>query len=290
MTIMKAFRPRARWQAAALAFVAALVLTPVAWAMRVSPMVAELTTSGAGSVARIEVGNAGAAAMPFEAAITRIEFMDDGTLVETPADEDFLVFPPQGLVPVGGRQVVRVQWVGEQDIDTSRAYYLMVRQLPVATDVETGEADKPNLAVTVLYTMKALLVVAPPGAEPDVHVVSAEPVVIPAPEVEPTVPQRPQGAEPATPPAEVVAPTEQPGVRVVVSNRGKRYALMSGATWVMEGTGVDGQPFSHRYDGGEISRLIGVGYVAAAGGQRTFMVPTSVPLDPSKPVTIRFAR
>lgn len=289
MTIMKAFRPRARWQAAALAFVAAIVLTPVAWAMRVSPMVAELTTSGAGSIARIEVGNAGAAAMPFEAAITRIEFMDDGTLVETPADEDFLVFPPQGLVPVGGRQVVRVQWVGEPNIDTSRAYYLMVRQLPVATDVDKGEADKPNLAVTVLYTMKALLVVAPPGAEPDVHVVSVEPVVIPAAEPENNVPQAPQGVEPPAP-AEVVEAIDQPGVRVVVGNRGKRYALMSGATWVMEGTGIDGQPFSHRYDGGEISRLIGVGYVAAAGGQRTFMVPTSVPLDPAKPITIRFAR
>ncbi|MCO8017776.1 hypothetical protein NI456_02765 [Brevundimonas diminuta] len=289
MTIMKAFRPRARWQAAALAFVAAIVLTPVAWAMRVSPMVAELTTSGAGSIARIEVGNAGAAAMPFEAAITRIEFMDDGTLVETPADEDFLVFPPQGLVPVGGRQVVRVQWVGEPNIDTSRAYYLMVRQLPVATDVDKGEADKPNLAVTVLYTMKALLVVAPPGAEPDVHVVSVEPVVIPAAEPENNVPQAPQGVEPPAP-AEVVEAIDQPGVRVVVGNRGKRYALMSGATWVMEGTGIDGQPFSHRYDGGEISRLIGVGYVAAAGGQRTFTVPTSVPLDPAKPITIRFAR
>lgn len=291
MTIMKAFCPRARWRVAALVIVAALVLTPAAWAMRVSPMVAELTTAGAGSVARIEVGNAGAAAMPFETAITRIEFMDDGTLVETPADEDFLVFPPQGLVPVAGRQVVRVQWVGEPNIDTSRAYYLTVRQLPVATDVETGETDKPNLAVTVLYTMKALLVVAPPGAEPDVQVVSAEPVVIPAPEPEPepAIPT-PEGAEQATAPADVVAPAEHPGVRVVVNNRGKRYALMSGATWIMEGTGVDGQPFSHRYDGGEISRLIGVGYVAAAGGQRTFMVPTSVPLDPSKPVTIRFAR
>lgn len=290
MSIMKALRFGARWKAAALVFVAALVLTPVAWAMRVSPMVAELTTSGAGSVARIEVGNAGSAAMPFEATITRIDFMDDGSLVESPADEDFLVFPPQGLVPVGGRQVVRVQWVGEPNIDTSRAYYLTVRQLPVSTDVEAGEADTPSLAVTVLYTMKALLVVAPPGAEPDVHVVSAEPIVIPAPEPDLDVPQAPEGAEPATAPTESATPAEQPGVRVVVNNRGKRYALMSGATWIMEGTGLDGQPFSHRYDGGEISRLIGVGYVAAAGGQRTFMVPTSVPLDPAKPVTIRFAR
>jgi len=40
-------------------------------------------------------------------------------------------------VSVGGRQVVRVQWVGEPNLETSQAYYLWVRQLPVATDLTT---------------------------------------------------------------------------------------------------------------------------------------------------------
>ena len=272
---------RFRWVGAVLGLVAGLTAMTAAWAMRVSPMVSELTTTGAGSAARIEVGNVGSVALPFETKITRMDVDADGNIVETPADEDFLVFPPQGLVPVGGRQVVRVQWVGEPRIDVSHAYYLWVRQLPVVTDPtksETGGA----VSVSVLYTMKALIVVAPPGAEPKVELVSFKPAMItpPAPEVDPSL----TGGE-ALPP-----PPAEPGVEVVVSNTGKRYALMSGATWVLEGTDTTGQPFSRQFTSDEISKTVGVGYLAPAGGRRTFRLPTGTALDPAKPLTLRFAR
>ena len=272
---------RFRWVGAVLGLVAGLTAMTAAWAMRVSPMVSELTTTGAGSAARIEVGNVGSVALPFETKITRMDVDADGNVVETPADEDFLVFPPQGLVPVGGRQVVRVQWVGEPRIEASQAYYLWVRQLPVVTDPtqnETGGA----VSVSVLYTMKALIVVAPPGAEPKVELVSVKPAMItpPAPEVDPSL----TGGQ-ALPP-----PPAEPGVEVVVSNTGKRYALMSGATWVLEGTDTAGQPFSRQFSSDEISKTVGVGYLAPSGGRRTFRLPTGTELDPAKPLTLRFAR
>src|SRR5690606_7654112 len=156
---------------------AGLLVMSTAWAMRVSPMVSELTTTGAGSAARIEVGNIGSAALPFETLITRMEIDADGNIVETPADEDFLVFPPQGLVPVGGRRVVRVQWIGAPTIESSHAYYLWVKQLPVVTDPTVPESGGA-LSVQVLYTMKALIVVAPPGAQPKSEVVSVTPAMV----------------------------------------------------------------------------------------------------------------
>ncbi|WP_313446624.1 hypothetical protein [Brevundimonas sp.] len=259
-----------------------LAAAGAAWAMRVSPMVSELTTTGVGSAARIEVGNIGSAALPFETRITRMDVDADGNIVETDADEDFLVFPPQGVVPRGGRQVVRVQWVGSPDIDTSHAYYLWVRQLPVATDPDATPEDGGAVSVQVLYTMKALIVVAPPGAEPKVEIVSIKPTMVapPAPEIDPTL----TGDE-APPP-----PPEEPGIEVVVGNSGKRYALMSGATWILNGTDTSGQPFTREYKSEEISQLVGVGYLAPAGGRRTFKLPTGVALDPAKPVTLRFGR
>ncbi|AYG95357.1 molecular chaperone [Brevundimonas naejangsanensis] len=252
-----------------------------AWAMRVSPMVSELTTTGAGSAARIEVGNVGSATLPFETMITRMDMDSDGNIVETPADEDFLVFPPQGLVPVGGRQVVRVQWVGEPAVDSSQAYYLWVKQLPVVTDPNAPESGGA-LSVQVLYTMKALIVVAPPGAQPRVEIVSVSPAMVtpPAPQVDPSL-----SGDEAPPP-----PPAEPGVEVVVTNSGKRYALMSGATWIIEGTDKSGDAFRREYAGGEISQLVGVGYLAPLGGKRTFKLPTGVELDPAKPVNVRFAR
>ncbi|UQV17112.1 fimbria/pilus periplasmic chaperone [Brevundimonas albigilva] len=266
----------------AAGLVAGLAAVSAAWAMRVSPMVAELTTSGAGSAARIEVGNIGAAAMPFETRITRIDYDADGNLVETDQDEDFLVFPPQGLVPVNGRQVVRVQWVGEGELDTSRAYYLAVRQLPVQTDVNAQPESGGAISVSVLYTMKALIVVAPPGAKADVKVESVTPIMVeaPAPQIDPSLAGE---GPPPTPPA-------TPGVEVTVTNSGKRYALMSGATWVIEGTQTDGQPFRKEMTGQDVGAAVGVGYLAPAGGKRTFKLPLGVALDPDKPISVRFTR
>ena len=262
------------------AAVASVLAVSSAEAMRVSPMVSELTTTGAGSAARIEVGNIGSSALPFETLITKIEVGPDGEMVEVPADENFLVFPPQGLVPTNGRQVVRVQWVGEPDIPTSQAYYLWVRQLPIATTPTTDQGG--SLQVAVLYTMKALIVVAPPGAQPDVQVESAIPAMVspPAPQIDPSL---------AT--GEQAGPPMEPGLEVTVINRGNRYALMSGATWTIAGTDKAGQPFLQTMPGQLISETVGVGYLAPAGGRRTFKVPTSgVELDPSKPVTVRFSR
>lgn len=267
--------------AAVVAIAASFALLHTAWAMRVSPMVSELTTTGAGSTARIEVGNIGSAALPFETRITSVDFDENGELIEADADENFLIFPPQGVVSVGGRQVVRVQWVGEPDIETSKAYYLWVRQLPVATEPEPTDTGG-TVAVSVLYTMKALIVVAPPGAQPDVQVVSVVPAMVspPAPEIDPSL----SGGE--TP----VAPPQEPGIEVTITNMGKRYALMSGATWIIEGTDVNGQPYSKTMPGQDISETVGVGYVAPAGGRRTFKLPTGIALDPAKPVTVRFTK
>lgn len=261
-----------------------ILASTAAFAMRVSPMVSELTTSGAGAVARVEVGNIGASALPFETKITRIDFDEAGNLVETPADEDFIVFPPQGLVPVSGRQVVRVQWIGRPDIPVSQAYYLWVRQLPVETDPKKIEGSDAAVSIDILYTMKSLIVVAPPGAKPDVEVVSLEPMMVAplAPSVDPSI-------KTETPAGEK-GPESQPGLKVVVTNKGDRYALMSGAKWVLTATGVDGKPFERTYGGDEISQTVGVGYLPPAGGKRTFQLPTGVALDPAKPIELRFTR
>ena len=249
----------------------------VAWAMRVSPMVSELTTSGAGSTARIEVGNIGNAPLPFETVLTRMELDQDGNMTEVPADEEFLVFPPQGIVSVGGRQVVRVQWIGAPDIPTSQAFYLWVRQLPV--DISTEPTDSGGTAsVQVLYTMKALIVVAPEGAQPDVRVASATAVELEAP-VEQVVAEGQEAKAPMT-----------HGVSVTITNQGRRYALLSGATWIVEGTDLSGQAFARHFSGEEISKSVGVGYMPPMGGRRTFTLPTEVALDSNKPVTVRFSR
>src|SRR5690606_41877658 len=95
-------------------------------------------------------------------------------LPKPPADDDFLIFPPQGVLPAGGRQVVRLQWLGPAEPDTSQSYYVSVEQLPVKLDPVANE--QIGAQVQILYNMRALVVVAPPGAKPDVSATKVEQV------------------------------------------------------------------------------------------------------------------
>lgn len=55
---------------------------------------------------------------------------EDGSEETTPADDDFVIFPPQAVVPAGKAQAVRIQWVGGA-LSQSRSFFLFARELPL---------------------------------------------------------------------------------------------------------------------------------------------------------------
>ncbi|WP_236547923.1 fimbrial biogenesis chaperone [Sphingomonas sp. AX6] len=258
-----------RWPARiAAVFIMVGALATGLSAMRVSPMVVEMETTGGNATARVEVQNINKSNLPFETRVTLAEFKNDGTIAETAKDEDFLVFPPQGLLPPNGRQVMRLQWVGGA-LEESRAYYLSVNQLPV--QLEENTEGGAGAQVQVLYNMKALVIVAPPGAQPDVSVVSAraEPFQPPAP---------PQGGP---------VPEKVPGIAVTLRNTGKRHAMMSGLTWLIDGKDNKGTAGRLILTPEDLAKGIGTGYIAAGGGERTFRIATNV-IFGNEPLTVRF--
>lgn len=227
-----------------------------------------MESSGSNATARVEVQNINAEKLAFETRITLANFESDGKITETPRDEDFLVFPPQGALPGQGRQVLRLQWLGEK-LDASRAYYLSVNQLPV--QLTESAAENTGAQVQILYHMKALVVVSPPGARPKVTVKSAR-------------------SEPFQPSVEAQGaplPPKVPGVSVTLTNTGKRHAMMAGVGWVIQGKTRDGREGQLVISPDELTKAIGTGYIAAVNGERTFHIPTSVEFDPSK-IDVRF--
>lgn len=237
------------------------------WAMRVSPMIVEMTSTGTGSVARIEVQNLNAGRLPFETRISRLTFDEYGMPSEAPADEDFLVFPPQGMLPQGARQVLRVQWVGAPDLARSQAYYVSINQLPIPADAPDAPAGGQ---VQVVYNMKALVVVAPPNAKPDVTVSSAKPIDY-----------QPPAANDGDP-----LPPKVPGVEVTLKNAGTRHAMMSALKWVIEGTDVSGKPHRVTIAQEDLGRILGSGYIGA-GASRIYSFPVAQPFG-SGPITVKF--
>ena len=240
--------------------------------MNVSPMVIELTSAGASSTARIQVLNVLAQPLPYEVRVYRIEFGPTGEIAETPADSDFVVFPPQGVVQPNERQMVRVQWVGGP-LDSSRGYYVAIDQLPVPLDPSKIDKQKASVNVQVVYHMKVLVTIAPPGAEPKVSVESARPVMVAPPKVEGI-------AQPDAAPV--------PGIAVTVVNSGKRYAMMAGATWTIDGKGLDGKPLKVVLSKSDMGQILGAGYVPALNGRRTFDVPTGAAFA-NAPITVKFS-
>ncbi len=267
MTALQMLRRHAR---ALLALFAALtlVVTP-ALAMRVSPMVVEMESRGTNAVARIEVQNINADNLAFQTRIFRMEIDKDGNIVETPADDQFLVFPPQGALPAGGRQVLRLQWVGDPELAASQAFYVSVEQLPVAFD--PGAADSVGAQVQVLYNMRALVVVAPPGAKPDVKAT--------------TVKQA--NYQPPAAPGSAETPPMQDGVEITLTNAGRRHAMMANFGWQLVGTDRDGKFLRVDVSPEELNRAVGTGYVPAQG-ERTFRLP--VPGFGPAPIKLTFQR
>ncbi len=240
-----------------LGLLAALLLFAApAHAMRVSPMVVEMESRGSGATARIEVQNINPGNLPFETRVYRMDIKADGTITETPADDEFLIFPPQGLLPAGGRQVVRLQWLGAPEPDVSQAYYVSVEQLPVT--LEPSSAEEVGAQVQILYNMRALVVVAPPGAKPKVSAGSVKQAFY----------------QPASPPGAVEQPAMQDGVEITLRNEGRRHAMMSNFSWQLEGKDNDGKFLRVDLSPEDLNRAVGTGFVPAKG-ERIFRVPVS---------------
>lgn len=213
-----------------------------AHATRVTPMLVDVSPTGRGSVARVELVHTGDRDFPAEVQMFRGVISENGELELIPADEDFLVFPAQVVVPASSQQVFRVQYIGEPELAASEIYYLQIRQIPV--DLETGESQ-----VQIVVNFNVLVNVVPSGAQPDLVVESIRPAVR----------------------------DDVHGVEVRVENQGTLYLKAGMLPWRLNGTAEDGTELNLDLPPSEVSKLIGVG-VVAPGRARVFFIPTEKPL------------
>ena len=211
-------------------------------AARVSPMIVEISPMGRGSVARVELSNPGQAEFPVEVQMFRGVISETGELELTPADDQFLVFPAQRVVPAQSQQVFRVQYVGEPQLSASEIYYMQIRQIPVNITPTENQ-------VQVVVNFNVLVNVIPDGAT-------------------------------ATPVVESIRPSvrgDASGIEVRMVNRGNRYFTAGTVPWRISGRATDGTALEAQFSAEEMARLIGVG-VVAPGRTRVFFIPTEKPL------------
>lgn len=176
------------------ALAAAALLSTPAQAHRVYPMSYELAPVGSGAATVLRVDNTTDRPLTLEVTVEKRSWDERGNETRTPADEDFLVLPPQMIVEPGKTQAIRVQYVGDPAIDQTAMYVVGVNQVPVAD---------PNAGTGVQFVINfgTAAYVVPAGAKTELKVVS-------------------------------VSPASDPGqIEVTLENTGARYAPLGSTTW-----------------------------------------------------------
>ena len=130
----------------------------------VEPMVYELAPLGNESSIDMLVKNTKNSSATYELLAKKISYDEYGEESLTPADDDFLIYPPFTLIEAGKAQRIKIKYVGEPVLESSLAYRIIVAELPV--DLSGG--DVSGVAVGVNFS--TLCYVSPNSAEPTVNV------------------------------------------------------------------------------------------------------------------------
>lgn len=231
-------------------------------AARVTPMVADIEPSGTGSTLRLEVSNSEDRAIPFEITMHRGVISETGEVTLEPADDQFIVFPPQTVLQPQSQQVFRIQHIPDGSTNRSEIYYASVSQLPVALSQDESR-------IQMLMRFNVLINVVPEDTRP-------VPLVEWVKSTERVVALTEEEAEKA---GDGVETKTVSGIEVRISNSGDRYFGAGSTNWTVNATTLDGTPFSRRFSDSEIRLHTGLGIVAPEKA-RIFFIPLEQDLDP----------
>jgi fimbrial chaperone protein len=242
---------------------------PAAQAARVTPMSLELEPQGTRSTARIEVANNEDRQLPMEVRMYRGIIAENGELTLEPADDKFMVFPPQTLIGPNSKQIFRIQYLPDGPMTQSEVYYAGISQIPVELPAEQSR-------IQVVMRFNVLVNVVPDGTTPDPVVAKVSPV---SREIE-------LGPDEKAPEDKDVRKTRiENGLEVRIENKGTRYFAAGRAGWSIKGTDSTGKPYSVDRPATEVGEQIGMGIVAP-GKARVFFMPTPDKLAEGATVTL----
>lgn len=162
------FSGRRAWHVIIIFVIFIVFLTHNAAAYQVSPLHHYLTLTGKGATSSLVISNSHDYPLTVELTIQRREISGGKVQRDVPADEDFLIFPPQAIIQPGKKQRVQIRYVGDT-VERSELYRLVVAQVPVT--LEESETAKVNVA----YNFISAVYVAPKGAKAKLSVGKIQP-------------------------------------------------------------------------------------------------------------------
>jgi len=149
-------------------FMIALIISIPAYAnsLGVEPLFLEIRP---GQSAAIRVNNISDNEAPVEVYVKERLVDSAGVQTRREADDAFIIFPPQTVIPPNTTQVFRLQPI-DKSLTESKSYYVSIRQLPV----DLGEGAGEGARVQVVFAFDAAVHVIPRKAEPKPVAVDAK--------------------------------------------------------------------------------------------------------------------
>ena len=135
----------------------------IASAFELSPLRASLSVLGAGAEKEFTIKNTKRSAIAVIFSVdTRAEDLN-GKESNKNADDSFMIYPPQTIIPPGATQRVRVRWIGNTQLKREQAYRFIAEEVPV-------QLSQKKTGVQMLLKIRGALYVRPKSVTPKIIV------------------------------------------------------------------------------------------------------------------------
>ena len=143
------------------------LISPLANALQMEPLSMVLRPSGPNANKVFRIINESSKPIAVQLSMTTRKQVGNKE-VRLPADDKFMIYPPQTIIPAKSAQKVRIQWLGDSQIKDEQAYRLIAEQVYVSL-------QKEQTGVNMLMRLEGALYVQPSKTKSQVKVTQLKP-------------------------------------------------------------------------------------------------------------------
>ncbi len=138
-------------------------MTQQASALQLNPLSVIVKPTGGGARQTFKVTNESNKPIAVQFSVTTRQQINNKE-VRRPADRDFMIYPPQTIIPPRTTQKVRIEWLGKKPVNKELAYRLIAKQVYVSLE------KQKQTGISMLMTLVGALYVQPNNTKSNVQV------------------------------------------------------------------------------------------------------------------------
>ena len=233
----------------------------------VEPLFLEVTPTQS---AAIRVRNTSEDSIPVEVLVFKRDVDAAGVQTRVPADDDFIIFPPQASLKPSATQVFRLRPLDATKAN-SQSYYVSFRQVPA--QLEPTEQD--GARVQVVFSFDAAVHVVPRKAQSAVALKTAKLSEMTLTEATGEVKSLKNGRQ-----VDVTKEVTVPAVEIEIENSGNKYLYLNEQEYTATVTDISGQTSTHKWVNEDVSKHVKVTLLEPKEA-RVFTLPLPKDVVPS---------